>query len=168
MQLACKFPISLFLSMPNTYKFQIGSSFPPFSSLWAALGSPQIQHVVIVHVHAQSCLTLCDSMNCILLGSSVHGIFQAGILEWVAISSSRGFSQFRKICPWLLHWQADSLLLSHLGSPGSIVAAPIYIPINSVEGFPSPHIISKICYLQSLKFFIFDYAGPSLLHTGFL
>ena len=95
MQLAWKFPISLFLSMPNTYKFQIGSSFPPFSSLWAALGSPQIQHVVIVHVHAQSCLTLCDSMNCILLGSSVHGIFQAGILEWVAISSSRGSSHPR-------------------------------------------------------------------------
>ena len=39
--------------------------------------------------HAQSCLTLCDPMDCGLPGSSVHGIFQARILEWAAISSSR-------------------------------------------------------------------------------
>ena len=36
----------------------------------------------------QSCSTLCDSMDCSPLGSSVHGIFQAKILEWVAISYS--------------------------------------------------------------------------------
>ena len=40
----------------------------------------------------QSCLTLCNPMNCNLPGSSVHGIFQARILEWVAISFSRGSS----------------------------------------------------------------------------
>ena len=39
---------------------------------------------------AQSCLTLCDLMDCSLPGSSVHGIFQARILEWGAISFSRG------------------------------------------------------------------------------
>ena len=37
----------------------------------------------------------CDSMDCSLLGSSVHGILQARILEWVAISFSRGSSQPR-------------------------------------------------------------------------
>ena len=37
----------------------------------------------------QSCLTLCDPMDCILPGSSVHWIFQARILEWVVISFSR-------------------------------------------------------------------------------
>ena len=36
---------------------------------------------------AQSCPTLC--MDCSLLGSSVHGIFQARVLEWIAISFSR-------------------------------------------------------------------------------
>ena len=36
----------------------------------------------------QSCPTLCDPMDCSLPGSSVHGIFQARILEWVAISYS--------------------------------------------------------------------------------
>ena len=41
---------------------------------------------------SQSCLTLCDSLDCSLPGSSVHGIFQARILEWVAISSSMGSS----------------------------------------------------------------------------
>ena len=39
---------------------------------------------------AQSCLTLCDPMDCSLPDSSVHGIFQARILEWVAISFSSG------------------------------------------------------------------------------
>ena len=39
--------------------------------------------------------TLCDPMDCSLPGSSVHGIFQARVLEWVAISLSRGSSQPR-------------------------------------------------------------------------
>ena len=43
----------------------------------------------------QSCLTLCNSLDCSPPGSSVHGILQAGILEWVAISFSRGSSQPR-------------------------------------------------------------------------
>ena len=41
---------------------------------------------------AQSCLTLCDPVDCSLPGYSVHGILQARILEWVAISFSRGSS----------------------------------------------------------------------------
>ena len=40
----------------------------------------------------QSCPTLCDPMDCRLPGSSVHGILQVGILEWVAMPSSRGSS----------------------------------------------------------------------------
>ena len=43
----------------------------------------------------QSCLTLCDPIDCSLPGSSVHGIFQAIVLEWVAISFSRGSAQPR-------------------------------------------------------------------------
>ena len=46
-------------------------------------------------VLAQSYLTLCDPVDCSLPGSSVHGILQARILEWVAISFSRGSSQLR-------------------------------------------------------------------------
>ena len=40
----------------------------------------------------QSCPTLCDPRDCSLPGSSVHGIFWAKILEWVAIPSFRGSS----------------------------------------------------------------------------
>ena len=46
-------------------------------------------------MHAQLCLTLCSPIDCNLPGSSVHGILQARILEWVAIPSSRGSSQPR-------------------------------------------------------------------------
>ena len=44
---------------------------------------------------AQSCPILCDPMDYSLPGSSVHGIFQARVLEWVAISFSRGSSRPR-------------------------------------------------------------------------
>ena len=52
-------------------------------------------------------------------GSSVRGMFQARILAWVTISYSRGSFQPRDhTCfLYLLHWQVDSLPLSHLGSP---------------------------------------------------
>ena len=44
---------------------------------------------------AQSCLSLCDPMDCNPPGSPDHGILQARILEWVTISSSRGSFQPR-------------------------------------------------------------------------
>ena len=47
-------------------------------------------------VPAQSCLTLCDLMDCSLPGSSVHGIFQARILGWVAISFSKWWDRLSK------------------------------------------------------------------------
>ena len=46
-----------------------------------------------MYLAAQSCLTLCDSRDCSLPGSSVHVILQARILEWVAMPSSRESSQ---------------------------------------------------------------------------
>ena len=73
-------------------------------------------------VHAKSlqlCPTLCNPMDCSLSGSSVHGILQAKVLEWVAISSSRG-SYWPMIKPALCVapvLQADSFPLSHQGSP---------------------------------------------------
>ena len=52
-------------------------------------------HLFLVCMSAHSCLTLYDPLDCNRPGSSVHGIFQARILEWVAVSSSRGFFQPR-------------------------------------------------------------------------
>ena len=43
----------------------------------------------VQYVSAQSCLTFCDFLDCSPPGSSVHGTFQARILEWISISSSR-------------------------------------------------------------------------------
>ena len=52
---------------------------------------------VCMHAHAQLCSTLCNPIDCSPPGSSVHGIFQARILEWVTIFYSRGSSQpFKK------------------------------------------------------------------------
>ena len=49
----------------------------------------------IVKVKVKSLSRLCDPMDCSLVGSSVHGIFQARVLEWIAISFSRESSQPR-------------------------------------------------------------------------
>ena len=81
-------------------------------------------------VLAQSNLTLCDPMDCGTPGSSVRGILQAKILEWVAISSSRGSSRPRDRIPisciscvgrWILYHYATctarniNLKLDHTG-----------------------------------------------------
>ena len=66
---------------------------------------------------AQSCPTLCDPMDCSPPGFSVHGIFQARILEKVAISFFRGSSQPKDQTFHFLHWQADSLPLVPPGKP---------------------------------------------------
>ena len=67
----------------------------------------------------ESSLTLCSPTDCNPPGSSVHGILQTGILELVAVPSSRGSSQPRDQTQvsHLLHWQAGSLPLVPPGKP---------------------------------------------------
>ena len=60
----------------------------------------------------QSCPTLCDPMDCSPPASSVHGISQVRVLEWVAISSSRGSCQPRNWTPI----SCVSCIASHQGS----------------------------------------------------
>ena len=64
---------------------------------------------------AQSCPTICNSTDCNLSGSSIHGIFQARILEWVAISFSRGSSQPRDRI-WVSCTAGRLYRLNHQGS----------------------------------------------------
>ena len=70
----------------------------------------------IVVLVTKLCPTLCDPMDHSPPGFSVHGISQARRLEWVAILFSRGSSNLH-----LLHWQADSLPLSHPGNPNNCI-----------------------------------------------
>ena len=64
----------------------------------------------------QSCPTLCDPMDCSPSSSSVHGILRTRILEWVAISFSRG-SFNPGIEPRSPALQLDALLSELLGKP---------------------------------------------------
>ena len=99
------------------YPFSRGSSPPRnqttvscieggFFTNWA-IREAQIIQVTCVLVF-QSCLTLCDPMDCSPPGSSVHGISQARILEWVAIPFSRDLPN-PGIKPGSPALQADSL-----------------------------------------------------------
>ena len=67
----------------------------------------------VCEVKLLSCVRLCNPMDCSLPGFSVHGIFQARVLEWVAISFSRGSSGPRDSNPGLLHCRQTLYPLSH-------------------------------------------------------
>ena len=82
------------------FKFSISWCFcVAFRVVFSGLSSNSlVSSLMIMYVCAkllQTCLTLCDPMNCSLPGSSVCGISQARILEWVAISSCKGSSRPR-------------------------------------------------------------------------
>jgi len=78
---------------PQTFlKCKEGNGYSEIAS-WC-LGFIFLNHQKVSEV-AQLCLTLCDPMDSSLPGSTVHGIFQARTMEWVAISFFRGSSQPR-------------------------------------------------------------------------
>ena len=95
------------LTMSLTHHSTTPRHFIPFSNLLKILFWWDficvIEHILLKELFfvslqfhcsvAQSCRTLCNPIDCCLPGSSVCGILQARILEWVAISSSRGSSQ---------------------------------------------------------------------------
>ena len=68
----------------------------------------------------KSCLTLCDHLNYSLPGSSIHGILQARILEFIVIFPTQGLNP-HLLC--LLHWQVVSLPLVSFGKLQSKVAS---------------------------------------------
>ena len=94
---------------------------------------------------AQSCPILCDPMDCNLTGSSIHGIFLARILEWVAMPFSRGSSRPRGrthipcIGKWFLnHWttrEVPRLLFKRMipTQQGSKVSGTILMPLLTIE-----------------------------------
>ena len=89
---------------------------------------------------AQSCPTLCDPMDCSPPGSWVHGILQARILEWVAISFLQGIFLAQGSSPGFLHCRQTLYLLSHQGSPMLTIISKI------IDDFMSPSIVSLSIY----------------------
>ena len=91
-------------------------------------------------------------------GSSLHGIIPPRILEWVAISSSTGIFPTHGVnpsLPWLLHWQVDSLLLSHLGIPFPLLLLFNLFPspMNTISAFLSPNHLHCHCSCSMISCF---------------
>ena len=74
---------------------------------------------VCVFSHLSCVQLFCDPRDCSPPGFSVHGISQVRILGWVCHFLLQGIFLNQGSNPRLLHWQADSLPLSHQGSPNS-------------------------------------------------
>ena len=91
-------------------------------------------------------------MDCSPPGSSVHGILQASILEWVAMPSSKIFLTLGLdpdlLC--LLHWQAGSLPLSHLWSSFIMFLCNSYLKLAFLLSLPYfTSISSRYCFLAT-------------------
>ena len=104
-----------------------GKKTPPWSNPFSSFyilnrmicSSRKSVLISVLCMHAkllQSCLTLCDPVDHSLPGFSVHGILQARILEWVAISFSRGSSQPRDWTRVSCIGRCVLYQLHHLGS----------------------------------------------------
>ena len=106
-----------------------GSFFPRGapSSCWVGF---------MMYVRAQACLTLCDPMDCSPPSFSVHGIFQARILEWVAIFFSKGSSHPRGRTSVSCIGRQTLNHKRHLGSPPGSTVAMVSCPAAFLFGHP--------------------------------
>ena len=118
---ACQDPLSMKFSRQEYWSGQPFPSPGDFPDLRIKPGSPvapelQMDSLSLSHhgspnywsggrFVAKSCLTLCNPMDYSLQGSSLHGIPQARILEWVAISLSREIFPTQGSNPGLLHFR---------------------------------------------------------------
>ena len=135
-------------------------------------------------VCAESCPTLCDPRDCSPPGPSVHGIFSARILKWIAISSSRESSWPRNQThvPSSLAFHVDSLLLTHWGIFKNAVSAkcsetkciqlgmPVQLPLRRMdEGTSMALSTALLLFLTSLPVFagwVWGSVDPSPLSMG--
>ena len=94
---------------------------------------------------AQSCLPLCKPTDCSPPGSSVHGILQARMLEWVAMPSCRGLFPTQGSNPGLPHCRRILYHLSHQESPTQLLErindSPRYIDYKATV------LVCAVCFL---------------------
>ena len=96
---------------------------------------------------AQSCLTLCNTMNCSPPGSSVHGILQARILEWVAIPFSRGSSQTRD---WTRNLLYSRQILYYVDYPVNLISSLKPWLLGTWYQVPDEVIICLVIYSRKI------------------
>ena len=119
----------------------VSDSLRPHESqhAWPPCPSPTLKKSL------QLCPILCDPVNCSLSGSSVHGILQEGILEWVAMPSSGGSSQPR-----------DWTLISHVSWIGRRVLYHLHHHLSFVwsnyPDFCENHFFVFLCRLTIYLF----------------
>ena len=135
----------------------------PFEGLLGCFHLPSILSKESESEVAQSCLTLCDPMDCSLAGSAIHGIFQAGVLEWVAISFSRRSSRPRD-WTWVSRivgicftvWATREVWWHVMGSIFSYVHLHLWISFGELSGqifclmFSSCWVLSPL-YLSDIS-----------------
>ena len=98
---------------------------------WSGLPFPSAMHESESEV-AQSCPTLSDPMDCSLPGSSIHGIFQATVLEWGAIAFSPSENLFHK-------FQSQGMLNlagNSVSNPSRVHQTQLLVPGGETRGSP--------------------------------
>ena len=124
-----------------------------------------------------------DPMDCSPPGSSVHRVSQASILEWVAISSSRGSSRprdrNRTSCvscigrQLLYHWATreacdldTGALEQHCAIELSVMIEMVALGLSKSTPHAWPHAAFEFCFLKMI--YLFDCTGSPLRHADFL
>ena len=116
-----------------------------------------------MYLHTRSCLTLCDPMDCNPPGSSVHEIFQIRILEWVAVSYSRGpaspgIKENLSLCKNLqvdvyrsfIH-NCQNLEAIWRGNNWYIQTTEYYLLLKRNEGFPGGSVVKNPPVMQEMQ-----------------
>ena len=156
-------PRMLFCYVSSFEDSKLGCSFGDFcSTSYQQIPARMHQWKKVKALVAQSCPTLCDSMDCSPPGSSVHGILQARILEWAAIPFSRRSSPPRDQTPvscigrrilYLLSLQ-ESMCQQRCKRVG-VVGGGQATPEEAVSGCAFPHhsVGSSLflCHVQGLR-----------------
>ena len=114
---------------------------------------------------SQSCLTLCNPMDCSPPGFSVHGILQARILEWVAIPFSRGVSPTQGLNPGLPHCRQ---ILYHLSRWSFLIYFKNYVTYWGYSQFSHYTYCKYFSTLSSTFHFVsFTHINCDLNHQFF-